>query len=64
MKCSLGLSKYSFTSPLLDSLFVKRIVNVTEANSLKLFKKIITGTSKGKEFYKSKMHTAAVDCDL
>ena len=63
LKCSLGLSKYSYTSPLLDSLSVKRILNVTDSNSLKLFKKIVTGTSKGKDFYLSKMHFAT-DCDL
>ena len=44
LKCSLGLSKYSntCTSPFLDSLSVKHILNVTDSNSLKLFKKIIT----------------------
>lgn len=51
IKCSLGLSKYSFTSPLLSALHVKKIVNIVEENSVKILKRIMYGNSRGRLLY-------------
>jgi hypothetical protein len=51
IKCALHLSKYSFTTPLMNALNIKRISVITEVNCLKLLRCIMCTSTRGRVLY-------------
>jgi hypothetical protein len=64
LKCSLSLSKFSLTSPLLSALNVNYVAKVRDQNCLKLLKRIMYGTSRGRKFYVNLLAAGAIDTTL
>ena len=64
LKCSLNLSKFSLSSPLLSALNVKYVTRVRDQNCIKLLKRIMYGTSRGRTFYFNLLAAGATDATL
>ena len=64
LKCSLSLSKFSLSSPLLSALNVKYVTRVRDQNCIKLLRRIMYGTSRGRQFYFDLLAAGATDATL
>ena len=51
VKCSLGLSKFLRSTPLMNAMNIHSILRINEHNSMKLLKSILCGSSSCKDFY-------------
>ena len=57
VKATLGLSKFSRTTPLLKALNISKVINLKDVYSLDLFKSIMFSRSRAAVFYSHIMNT-------